>query len=128
MWKGGSDVSCHSCGRNQIDRHRFAWRWGSSPNQQAYPGRSGRQQNRPFSHYALRQGPVDRILDLDSALLAIKEEDYLGEAQKGPLDQRLSDLLQALVTQVEKAHNALNKDLTIPKLIKAIRALIRRAH
>lgn len=72
------------------------------------------------------KGPVDRILDLGSALLAIKEEEYLGGAQKGPLDQRLSDLRQALVTQVEKAHDALNKDLTIPKRIKAIRALIRR--
>ena len=72
------------------------------------------------------KGPVDRMLDLGSALLAIKEEEYLGGAQKGPLDKRLSDLRQALVTQVEKAHDAWNEGLTIPKRIKAIRALIRR--
>lgn len=70
--------------------------------------------------------PVERILDLGSALLAIKEEEYLGGAQKGPLEERLNGLREALVGQVEKAHGALNEGLTIPKRIKAIRAIIRR--
>ena len=72
------------------------------------------------------KSPVERILDLGSAILSIKEEEHLGAAQSGTLDQRLVGLREALVTQVEKAHDALNESVSIPKRIKTIRATIRK--
>ncbi len=69
---------------------------------------------------------VERILDLGSAVLSIKEEEHLGAAQSGPLDQRLLGLREALVKQVESAHSALNESVSIPKRIKTIRATIRK--
>lgn len=72
------------------------------------------------------KSPVERILDLGSAILSIKEEEHLGAAQSGTLDQRLVRLKEALVRQVESAHGVSNKSGSIPKRIKAIRAYIRK--
>jgi 1-acyl-sn-glycerol-3-phosphate acyltransferase len=72
------------------------------------------------------RSPVERILDLGSAILSIKEEEHLGAAQSGTLYQRLVGLREALVVQVESAHDALNESVSIPKRIKAIRATIRK--
>ncbi len=69
---------------------------------------------------------VTRIMDLGSALLSIKEEEYFGAATAGSLEDRLTALRSALVGRVEKAHNALNESMSTPKRIKAIRALIRK--
>lgn len=69
---------------------------------------------------------VNRIMDLGSDLLSIKEEEYFGAATAGSLEDRLTALRSALVGRVEKAHNALNESMSTPKRIKAIRALIRK--
>jgi hypothetical protein len=47
---------------------------------------------------------VPRIEKLGNALLAVKEVEYLGQAQGGTLDERLSGLARAMVTALEKAH------------------------
>lgn len=70
--------------------------------------------------------PVERILDLGSAILAIKEEEFLGKAQIGSLEERLRGLRERLVEEVERAHDVVNDDASIPKRIKNIRALIRK--
>ncbi len=72
------------------------------------------------------KSPVERILDLGSAILSIKEEEHLGAAQSGSLDQRLVGLREALVTQIESTHDAVNESVSIPKRIKMIRATIRK--
>jgi len=70
--------------------------------------------------------PVERILDLGSALLSIKEEEHLGAAQKGTLGDRLRCLREKLVAEVEEAHKTVSPDASLPKRIKTIRALIRK--
>jgi 1-acyl-sn-glycerol-3-phosphate acyltransferase len=45
-----------------------------------------------------------RIEKLGNALLAVKEVEYLGQAQTGTLDERINGLATAMVTALEKAH------------------------
>jgi hypothetical protein len=70
--------------------------------------------------------PVDRILRLGSALLSVKEEEFLGGARQGDFAERIQYLREILVDQVEKIHGLSNEGLTIPRRIKAIRAIIRK--
>jgi len=74
----------------------------------------------------IHDNPVDRIFGLGSALLSIKEEEFLGAAQRGDLVERIQNLRLAIASQVERLHDLSNEDLTLPKRIKALRNVIRK--
>ena len=44
---------------------------------------------------------IDRIYKLGQALLCLKEMEYFGQARTGPIDQRLGDLIDRLLTPLE---------------------------
>ncbi len=69
---------------------------------------------------------VDRILAFGSALLSIKEQEHLGRTSNGPLEDRLHALRASLVASVERSHGVDNHELSTPKRIKLIRAVIRK--
>lgn len=73
-----------------------------------------------------KMDPVDRIYRLGSALIAIKEEEFMGEAQKGPLAERIDQLRRYLVEQAEQKHGLEAGQGTIPSRIKALRHAIRK--
>jgi 1-acyl-sn-glycerol-3-phosphate acyltransferase len=70
--------------------------------------------------------PVQRIYRFGSALLSIKEEEFLGHAQQGPLIERLQSLQTKLLEPIEAIHGGLNADMTLPMRIKTLRAKIRK--
>jgi 1-acyl-sn-glycerol-3-phosphate acyltransferase len=74
----------------------------------------------------IHKDPVDRILRLGSALLSVKEEEFLGSARPGGLPDRIKSLRKILVEQIEELHGLSNENLTIPRRIKAVRAIIRK--
>ena len=49
----------------------------------------------------IHKDPIDRILRLGSALLSIKEEEFLGAAKHGELADRIQNMRTTLVGQVE---------------------------
>lgn len=69
---------------------------------------------------------VDRIYRLGSALLSIKEEEYLGCARGGDLVERICHLQQALVEQAERKHGLWPGSGSIPARIKMLRHRIRK--
>lgn len=69
---------------------------------------------------------VDRIYRLGGALLSIKEEEFLGEAQKGDLLERIQRLQQHLVRQIEQKHGLNGEAQPIPLRLKAARHVIRQ--
>ena len=70
--------------------------------------------------------PVDRILSLGSTLLAIKEEEFLGASRQGELVERIQYLRESIVSEVEGWHGLSKIEPTMPKRVKALRALIRK--
>ncbi|MGK0237479.1 MAG: 1-acyl-sn-glycerol-3-phosphate acyltransferase [Candidatus Pelagisphaera sp.] len=70
--------------------------------------------------------PVERIFDFGSAFLSMKEKELLGESRKGELVERLQYLRQTIVSDVESQRGMSNGELTIPKRIKALRAVVRK--
>ena len=70
--------------------------------------------------------PVDRIYRLGSGLLAIKEVEFLGTSRPGELVERIVDLQHALVGRIESAHYGEEREGTIPERVKALRSTIRR--
>ncbi len=69
---------------------------------------------------------VDRIYRLGGALLSIKEEEFIGEAQKGPLVDRIQNLQRFLVEQAETKHGMEHTGESIPARIKALRQVLRK--
>jgi 1-acyl-sn-glycerol-3-phosphate acyltransferase len=69
---------------------------------------------------------VSRIEKVGSALLALKEIEYLGQPQTGQLDQRLSSLAHALVKGVEKFHCGREFDGHIMDRVRRLRQRLAR--
>jgi 1-acyl-sn-glycerol-3-phosphate acyltransferase len=69
---------------------------------------------------------VDRIYRLGGALLSIKEEEFMGEAQKGDLVGRIQKLQQHLIQQIERKHGRSGADQPVPLRLKALRHVIRQ--
>jgi 1-acyl-sn-glycerol-3-phosphate acyltransferase len=69
---------------------------------------------------------VPRIEKLGSALLALKEVEHLGDAQSGPLDERLSRLTTTLVAGLEKFHLGREFDNHIMERIRRLRQRLAR--
>ncbi|MEX0325386.1 MAG: lysophospholipid acyltransferase family protein [Puniceicoccaceae bacterium] len=74
----------------------------------------------------IHDSAVDRIFRLGAALLAVKEEEYLGAAQQGTLTERIHRLRSSIMQTVEAAHGINHDDLSFPKRIKLLRARIRK--
>ncbi|MDA0347112.1 MAG: lysophospholipid acyltransferase family protein [Verrucomicrobia bacterium] len=70
--------------------------------------------------------PVDRIYRLGSALLTIKEEEFLGYAQTGEIIARTRSLQDKLMEPIELAHGESNSDMKMTMRIKALRGKIRK--
>ncbi len=71
--------------------------------------------------------PVDdRILRLGTGLLGLKEMEYLGEAGRGPIQDRLAVLCESLLQQAESRQGSDPKALTAPERVRAQRYRIRR--
>jgi len=75
---------------------------------------------------ASRMDAVDRIYRLGGALLSIKEEEFMGESQKGKLVERIQRLQRFLVEQLEQKHGLRHANDTVPSRIKALRQIIRK--
>ncbi len=71
-------------------------------------------------------GPVDRIYRLGSALLSIKEEEFLGRARPGNLVDRIRGLQTGLIESIESIYDLCNSGLNMPMRIKALRTKIRQ--
>ncbi len=69
---------------------------------------------------------VERIYRLGGALLSIKEEEFLGESQKGDLVERIQKLQRHLVRQIEQKHGLGGDAQPIPARIRAVRHVIRQ--
>jgi len=69
---------------------------------------------------------VDRIYGLGSALLSIKEEEFMGAAQQGDLVTRIQNLQCYLIDQAERKHSLNADPESIPLRIKALRHAIRQ--
>ena len=69
---------------------------------------------------------VERIYRVGGAMLSIKEEEFLGEAQKGDLVERIQKLQEHLVRQIEEKHGRSGAAQPLPLRIKALRHVIRQ--
>ncbi|MCC7376769.1 MAG: 1-acyl-sn-glycerol-3-phosphate acyltransferase [Verrucomicrobiales bacterium] len=70
---------------------------------------------------------MDRVFRLGNVLLAIKEEEYVGETRRGPLHERIVWLQEYLVESVERRHHLQPVCPQIPARIKTLRQRIRQA-
>ena len=68
----------------------------------------------------------DRILRLASGILALKETEFLGHAGNGGIQERLTQLCEALLADTESRHSRDPKALTPPERVRALRYRIRR--
>lgn len=68
---------------------------------------------------------LERIYGLGSALLSVKEEEFMGGAQQGDLVGRIRNLQHHLIGQSERKHGLIPGDEPIPIRIKALRHAIR---
>lgn len=69
---------------------------------------------------------VDRIYRLGGALLSIKEEEFLGQAQQGDLVGRIQRLQHHLIHHVEQQHGRSGEGQPVPLRLKAVRHVIRQ--
>jgi 1-acyl-sn-glycerol-3-phosphate acyltransferase len=69
---------------------------------------------------------VDRIYGLGSALISIKEEEFMGRAQQGGLVERIQSLQQYLIEQAERKHGLTPGRDAMPIRFKAVRHVIRQ--
>ena len=70
--------------------------------------------------------PIDRIFGLGAALVAIKEVEFLGEAEQGNLTDRLQNLRHLILKGIEEKNGISNDELSLPKRVKALRSIIRK--
>ena len=69
--------------------------------------------------------PVQRIYRLGSALLSIKEEEFLGHSNQGSLVDRIQGLQHRLLADIEALHQLPSETSPIPARIKTLRGKIR---
>jgi 1-acyl-sn-glycerol-3-phosphate acyltransferase len=69
---------------------------------------------------------VDRIYRLGTALLSIKEQEFMGATQTGDLVQRIGSLQQFLIEEAERKYGLWPGSGTMPSRIKALRHVIRK--
>ena len=68
----------------------------------------------------------DRILRLATGVLALKETEFLGRAGTGGIQERLSQLCDNLLTEVESRYPRDGRASTPPERVRALRFRIRR--
>lgn len=68
----------------------------------------------------------DRILRLATGVLALKETEFLGRAGTGGIQERLTQLCDNLLTEVESRYPRDGKAATPPERVRALRFRIRR--
>jgi 1-acyl-sn-glycerol-3-phosphate acyltransferase len=68
----------------------------------------------------------DRIVRLGSGILALKETEYLGHANGGNLQDRLTGLCETLLGIVEARHGRDTRVVTPPERVRALRYRIRK--
>jgi len=64
---------------------------------------------------------AERIYRFAEGALALKELEYLGHAQKGPLPNRINSLSDHVLSKLEERYKRSAKDLTLPKRVKMLR-------
>ncbi len=64
---------------------------------------------------------VERIYDVGSALLALKEIEFLGHACEGPIDTRIKSLIDHILEKHEQKSGIKSGDKTVPERIKELR-------
>lgn len=69
---------------------------------------------------------IERIYRLGAGLIAIKEIEFLGQAQQGTLPARIESLRNRLVETLETKHRGTPQSGTIPERVKALRQQIRK--
>jgi hypothetical protein len=67
---------------------------------------------------------VERVFKIGEALLALKEMEYLGEVQSGPLRDRLDSLREAMFAPIEMEWGAGDDDEGAIERVKRLRTLI----
>jgi 1-acyl-sn-glycerol-3-phosphate acyltransferase len=67
---------------------------------------------------------TERIYRLGGGLLALKEQEYLGAAQVGPVRQRRDGLIAAVLGRLEQRHGVSKAAETVPERVKTLRRLI----
>jgi 1-acyl-sn-glycerol-3-phosphate acyltransferase len=75
---------------------------------------------RPQKHLSLE----DRIAKLGQALLALKEIEYLGQAQAGTVGERLQRLIDALLVPLEKEWLKGQRDAHVVSRVKKLRTAV----
>ncbi|HKX60897.1 MAG TPA: lysophospholipid acyltransferase family protein [Verrucomicrobiae bacterium] len=73
-----------------------------------------------------RMEVVERIYGLGGALLSIKEEEFMGQSQKGTLVERIQNLQRFLVEQAERRHGLEPGNEAVPSRIRTLRRIIRK--
>ena len=69
---------------------------------------------------------VERVVRLATGVLALKETEFLGEACTGEIKDRLTQLCENLLTDVESRYPKDGKASTPPERVRALRFRIRR--
>lgn len=64
---------------------------------------------------------VDRIYPVGTALMSLKELEYLGEVRNGPLPERTTFLADSILKDQEDRYGLSAGDSTIPERVKALR-------
>lgn len=72
--------------------------------------------------------PLDkRIYQFAEALLAVKELEYYGKTENGPLPNRIRQLGDHILSQVEGAHDISSTESSLPERVKTARRTIMQA-
>jgi hypothetical protein len=72
---------------------------------------------RPRPHLPL----AERLYHFAEAMLAVKELEYMGMTQQGPLPQRIQALMEHVLGGLEKAHGLSARGQTVPERVKNVR-------
>ena len=70
---------------------------------------------------------AERIYRFSEAALALKEYEYLGQAQSGTVRERALHLADAVLTRLEASHSVPNKGGIIPERVKEVRRAVIKA-
>jgi hypothetical protein len=72
--------------------------------------------------------PLDtRIYRVAEAMLALKEQEYLGQPQQGTVPERVSRLSDTLLTRLEEKHGVATKGAIIPERVREVRRAVIKA-
>src|SRR4030095_2923949 len=75
---------------------------------------------RPQSHLTLEE----RVQKLGRALLSLKEHEYLGEPQSGPVGERVQRLIDAILVPLEKEWLNGDRAANVVARVKNLRAAV----